>query len=101
MSGLYKQIYNLVKQIPPGTVTTYGTLAAATGNPRRSRIIGTAMQKCNDDSVPCHRVVRKDGNLSKVFGVGGSEYQRFLLESEGVTFSADGRVELKKFLYTF
>ncbi len=101
MSDLYKQVYTLVKQVPSGMVTTYGSIAFATGNPRRSRIIGAAMMKCNDDSVPCHRVVKKDGSLSDVFGIGGSGYQRFLLESEGVTFLSDGRVDLSKHLWIF
>ncbi len=101
MSELYKQIYDLVKQVPVGMVTTYGELALATGNPRRSRIIGTAMMKCNDSSVPCHRVIRKDGSLAKSFGIGGSSYQRFLLESENITFLEDGKVDLSKHLYIF
>ena len=101
MSELYKTVYELVKQIPEGMVTTYGILAMRTGNPKRSRIIGTAMQKCNDRTVPCHRVIRKDGSLSKVFGIGGSDYQKFLLESEGVTFLPDGKVDLSKHLWIF
>ena len=52
MSELYKTVYELVKQIPEGMVTTYGVLAMRTGNPKRSRIIGTAMQKCRDNTVP-------------------------------------------------
>ncbi|MBQ7903503.1 MAG: MGMT family protein [Oscillospiraceae bacterium] len=100
MSGLYKSIFEMVKAVPEGMVTTYGQLAAKSGNPRRSRIIGGAMARCNDSSVPCHRVVRKDGSLPSSFGIGGREYQRFLLENEGVTFLADGRVDMGKHLWT-
>lgn len=94
--GLYKEIYEIVKNIPCGKVLTYGDIALMTGNPRRSRIVGQAMSKCGDLTVPCHRVVHKDGSLSQTFGIGGSSYQRFLLESEGVKFLSDGRVDLSK-----
>ena len=98
MSGLYKQIYSIVKQVPAGFVTTYGDVAAQTGNPRRSRIVGTAMAACNDNTVPCHRVIRKDGSIDGTFGLGGREYKKFLLENENITFLPDGRVELSKHL---
>ncbi len=101
MSGLYQQIYNIVKQVPAGFVTTYGDVAAQTGNPRRSRIVGTSMAGCNDSSVPYHRVIRKDGSLEGIFGIGGSEYKKFLLENEGISFLPDGRVDLSKHLWIY
>lgn len=101
MSGLYKQIYNIVKQVPAGFVTTYGDVAAQTGNPRRSRIVGTAMAACNDNTVPCHRVIRKDGSIDGTFGLGGREYKKFLLENENITFLPDGSVDLSKHLWIY
>lgn len=101
MSQLYRDIYELVKQVPKGKVTTYGILALKTGNIRRSRIIGTALKNCKDTSIPCHRVVRKDGSLSKVFGLGGSEYQKFLLINEGILFLDNGKIDLSNCLWTF
>lgn len=99
MSDLYKNIYELVRQIPKGKVTTYGILAMCTGNPRRSRIVGVALSKCDDMSIPCHRVIRKDGSLPETFGIGGPSYQRFLLESENIEFLDDGKVNLTKHLW--
>ena len=101
MSGLYKQIYSIVKQVPAGFVTTYGDVAAQTGNPRRSRIVGTAMAACNDNTVPCHRVIRKDGSIDGTFGLGGREYKKFLLENENITFLPDGSVDLSKYLWIY
>ena len=101
MSGLYKQIYSIVKQVPAGFVTTYGDVAAQTGNQRRSRIVGTAMAACNDNTVPCHRVIRKDGSIDGTFGLGGREYKKFLLENENITFLPDGRVDLSKHLWVY
>jgi len=99
MSDLYKIVFELVKQVPSGWVTTYGDIAMWTGNPRRSRIIGAAMARCSDEAVPCHRVVKKDGTLPSSFGLGGSQWQRFLLESEGVVFLPDGRVDMSQHLW--
>ncbi len=96
---VYRDIYDIVRSIPEGMVTTYGLIAMATGNIRRSRVVGTAMSRCSDRTVPCHRVIRQDGTMSRVFGTGGSSYQRFLLEQEGVGFLDDGRVDMSKHLY--
>ncbi len=101
MSDFHKNIYEMVKSVPAGMVTTYGQLAAKSGNPRRSRVIGGAMARCNDNTVPCHRVIKKDGSLPSSFGIGGKEHQRFLLESEGVIFLPDGRVDLSKHRWIF
>ncbi len=101
MSDLYEHIYKLVKQIPKGKVTTYGILAMYTGNPKRSRIVGVALSKCNDTSIPCHRVIRKDGSLPGTFGIGGQSYQKFLLKSENIEFLDDGKVNLSKHLWLF
>ena len=101
MSGLYKQIYDIVKRVPAGYITTYGDVAAQTGNPRRSRIVGSAMALCDDDTVPCHRVIRKDGSIEGNFGLGGTSYKRFLLESEGIAFLADGKVDLSRHLWIY
>ncbi len=97
MSNLYKQIYSIVKSIPPGRVTTYGQIAAMTGNYRRSRVVGFAMAGCRDSSVPCHRVVRSDGRLAKNFGIAGAELQRALLEAEGVKVTSKNTIDLKTF----
>ena len=101
MKELYRSFYEIAKSVPAGFVTTYGDIAAKSGNPRRSRIAGAAMACCDDDTVPCHRVVYKDGSLAQNFGIDGSRYQRFLLENEGVTFLADGRVDMSKHLWIF
>ena len=101
MAGLYSQIYDIVKQVPAGYVTTYGDVAAQTGNPRRSRIVGSAMAACNDNNVPCHRVIKNDGSIEGTFGIGGSSYKRFLLENEGIIFLSDGKVDMARHLWIY
>lgn len=101
MSNFYKEIYSRVKSIPKGCVTNYGTVALKAGHPRAARVVGTALAHCNEKDVPCHRVVQKDGGLPGSFGIGGQDYQRFLLSEEGITFLPDGKVDMKKHFYSF
>jgi methylated-DNA-[protein]-cysteine S-methyltransferase len=66
-----------------GTTTTYGTLAARTGNPRAARAVGTIMNRNPIPIVlPCHRVVGASGNLTGY--AGGLERKELLLRLEGV-----------------
>lgn len=95
----FEKIYEIVRRIPSGRVSTYGRIALMAGNPHWSRVVGYAMRACGDTSVPCHRVIMKSGELPSAFGVGGSGLQRALLESEGVAFLQDGRVCLEKHLW--
>lgn len=98
----FSRIYDVVKRIPPGMVSTYGTVAMAAGNPRWSRIVGCALHVNPDNSgIPCFRVVNRFGECSGSFAFGGAGAQRELLERDGVSFLADGRVDLKKHLYLF
>lgn len=93
----FEKIYEVVKTIPKGCVMSYGQVAALAGNPRWSRVVGYALHvNPNPKEIPCHRVVMKDGSVSPGFAFGGPEIQRSLLEGEGVTFTDDGKVDMKK-----
>ncbi len=64
--------YNAVRQIPKGNVSTYGKIAEYVGNPKAARMVGKIMHQNPDPStIKCHRVVFKDGSLSKNFAFGG------------------------------
>ena len=91
-------IYEQVARIPHGRVCTYGQIARLVGNPRLSRVVGYAL-KAAPASLPCQRVVTKEGGLSDAFTPLGKETHRMLLEMEGVTFTADGRVEMEKYFW--
>ena len=99
MAALFMQVYSIVRQIPYGKVTTYGHIARLLDNPRLSRAVGYALHACTDPSVPCHRVVNRFGGLSPAFGFDGVEAHRFFLEQEGVCFTAEGNVDLKKHMW--
>lgn len=77
-----KQVYDLMRQLPDGLITTYGDIAAFAGSPRAARIVGGIAHR-GDDSLPWHRLVNREGGLAIGFP-GGHEVQRQLLEQEGI-----------------
>ena len=94
----YERIYEAVKTIPKGKVATYGQVAALVGNPNLARTVGNALHANPDNStIPCHRVVNHKGNVAPGYAFGGPDIQRKLLESEGVVFESDGKIDLKKY----
>ena len=99
-SNTFTQIYDIVRQVPYGKVATYGQIAELAGNKRLSRVVGYALHVNPDpDGIPCYRVVNRFGETSKAFAFGGEDVQRRLLEDEGVRFTAEGRVDLKRYLW--
>lgn len=102
MSDFYERVYQAVKQIPEGKVSTYGDVARAIGAPRCARQVGWALHvNPYQGTVPCHRVIFADGRLSYGFAFGGIEIQRELLAKEGVEVSADFKVNLNRFRFEF
>lgn len=91
-------VYRLVRAVPPGRVTTYGTLALLLGTPRSARRVGAAMSRSPDD-VPAHRVVNSVGFLSGGWAFGSPEIQRALLEAEGVEFVEAARCKLSAHIW--
>lgn len=87
------EIYDIVRQIPPGRVVTYGQLARLAQRPRWARRAGRALTNA-PEGLPCHRVVNSSGRLAP-----GWPAQRELLEREGVTFRRNGCVDLSKHLW--
>ncbi len=95
------KVYHIVRQIPEGKVCFYGQVAFMAGSPRASRAVGYALHRTPEDNkTPCHRVVFKDGSLTAGFGLGGKALQRQLLEAEGIQFTEDGRVDMRKHCWT-
>ena len=91
----YHEVYELVKQIPRGKVTTYGAIARMLGQPQRPRMVGQAMHYADFfTDAPCHRVVNSQGRLAPCW-----EGHRALLEEEGVGFKENGYVDLKAHMW--
>lgn len=104
MGDFANRVFRVVQRIPRGKVSTYGQVARLIGAPRSARYVGYALRANPDpgtdpDSIPCHRVVFKDGSMAKGFAFGGPDVQQQMLEEEGVAFDADGRVLMKEHLW--
>ena len=98
--NVFEKIYDVVRQIPRGKVSTYGDVAARAGNPRWSRVVGYALHVNPQPGViPCHRVVTRKGQLASAFAFGGAQVQAQLLQNEGVRLREDGTVDLQIYGY--
>lgn len=95
---LAERVYVVVRAVPPGRVTTYGTIAELIGRPRNARLVGWAMRRC-PDGVPAHRVVNASGDLSGGWAFGHPSVQRGLLEAEGVRFVGEARCDLARHVW--
>ena len=94
----FEKIYEVVKSIPKGKVATYGQVALLAGNSRWARVVGYALHvNPEPGTIPCHRVVNREGKVAPGFAFGGEGVQRQLLESEGIVFESDGRIDLEKY----
>ena len=93
--SFFEQIYEAVRRIPPGKVATYGQIARLLGKPRAARTVGWALHSIPEDSdVPWQRVVNDKGTISLDRRGPGEAIQRAILESEGVIFDEQGRIDL-------
>lgn len=93
------KVKKLIKQVPRGKVTTYGLIAAIAGNPSAARQVARILHSCSrKDSLPWHRVVNRNGQISlKPFN--GYEIQKQLLEGEGVVFAENDTIDFEEFLW--
>lgn len=102
-SNTYAKIYDVVRQIPPGKVATYGQVAELAGLFGKPRVVGYALFRVAepDDSIPWQRVVNAKGEVSYSQVRNGSDYlQRHLLEEEGIEFKANGKIDLNLYRWT-
>lgn len=94
---VYKRIYMVVEQIPPGRVATYGQVASIVGH-CTPRMVGYAMAALPAGAkTPWQRVVNAQGKISPRADSGGTERQRLLLADEGVHFDEQGRIALRHY----
>ncbi len=95
-ASLMARVFALVQACPAGRVTTYGWIGKALGYPRGARMIGWIMHE-TPDGVPAQRVVNSKGELSGSWAFGQRGRMRALLEAEGISFSPDERIDLKRY----
>jgi methylated-DNA-protein-cysteine methyltransferase related protein len=93
---LAAQVFAIVRACPAGRVTTYGWIGRALGYPRGARMIGWIMNE-SPEGVPAQRVINSKGELSGSRAFGQKGRMRQLLEADGIVFSAEETVDLKRY----
>ncbi|TGN19416.1 MGMT family protein [Leptospira idonii] len=100
-SHFYSDVYAVVRKIPKGKVTTYGTIAVILGKPRAARAVGyalNALKKGQEQTVPWQRVINAKGQISFKGDVIRASFQKKILKKEGIKFLPDEEtIDLKKY----
>lgn len=98
MNDFYDMIYEVVRQVPKGRVTSYGAIAKYLGSAKSSRLVGWAMNNSHSQKkpVPAHRVVNRTGMLSGKHHFGHPKLMEQLLAKEGIKVKKDVIVNFKK-----
>ena len=97
----FSSVYEVVKLIPKGRVTSYGAIAKYLGSAGSSRMVGWAMNACHThkEKVPAHRVVNRNGQLTGKLHFNPPALMQLLLEKEKIKVKEDKVVEFKKLFW--
>jgi methylated-DNA-protein-cysteine methyltransferase related protein len=96
--GFFERVYDLVRLIPYGRVTSYGAIANYLGSGQSARMVGWAMNASHThkNPVPAHRVVNRNGLLTGKHHFGNSTTMKQLLENEGLIIEDDLIINFKE-----
>ncbi len=93
----FQRVYEVVRQVPYGRVTSYGAIARYLGTARSARVVGWAMNQSHGmEDVPAHRVVNRNGLLTGKHHFGGTHLMEQLLENEGVRVRENQVVDFRR-----
>lgn len=81
MSLFAEQVYKIVGKIPKGQVLTYKQVAEKTSSPLAYRAVGNILNKNNNKNIPCHRVVKSNGEVGGYNK--GTKLKKEILKKEG------------------
>jgi methylated-DNA-protein-cysteine methyltransferase-like protein len=100
-TDFFNNVFEVVRLIPKGRVTSYGAIARYLGTGRSSRMVGWAMNASHSQkkSVPAHRVVNRDGLLTGKMHFSPPERMQELLEKEGIKVKKDQILDFKKYYW--
>jgi len=90
------RVIEIVKQIPKGKVTNYGTVATLAGVPRGARLVGGVLH-FNREAVAWYRIINRHGLISTKCLEHPKALQKTLLEQEGIEVSKDFMIDLQKY----
>lgn len=96
--GFFDRVFDIVRLIPEGKVTSYAAIARYLGSGQSARMVGWAMNASHTcgSFVPAHRVVNHKGLLTGKHHFGNSTTMQQLLENEGITVENDRVVDFDK-----
>jgi methylated-DNA-protein-cysteine methyltransferase related protein len=99
--SFFEKVYDVVRMIPYGRVTSYGAIARYLGTAGSSRMVGWAMNASHSasDNIPAHRVVNRNGVLTGKHHFGSPNMMQMLLENEGIKVVNDQIVDFNKFFW--
>ena len=97
----FSKVYEVVKMIPYGKVTTYGAIAEYLGAKSSARMVGWALnsRKYKLENIPAHRVVNRNGILTGKRHFGGENTMAELLKSEGIKVEDNQIVDFENVLW--
>ena len=99
-SDFFKDVYQVVKLIPRGRVTSYGAIAKYLGTAKSARVVGWAMNNSHfDKSIPAHRVVNRSGLLTGKLHFEDNNTMEKLLNEEGIKVKDDRIKNFKKLFW--
>ncbi|NOX84727.1 MAG: MGMT family protein, partial [Chlorobi bacterium] len=96
--NFFQKVYEVVRRIPYGRVTSYGAIAGYLGTKGSARMVGWALNstKYSTGNIPAHRVVNRNGLLTGKRHFGGKDLMKELLESEGLIVENDRIVNFRE-----
>jgi len=99
--SFFERVYDVVRLVPNGRITTYGAIARFTGSPKASRMVGWAMNASHlqPGFLPAHRVVNRKGLLTGKHHFRHPDLMQELLESEGIIVENDRVMEFNKLFW--
>lgn len=96
-SNFFNNVYEVVRNIPEGRITSYGSIAKFLGVARSARMVGWAMNQAHFlEDVPAHRVVNRSGRLTGKAHFTEEGQMQNLLEKEGIKIENDEVVDFEK-----
>lgn len=101
MKDFYSRVYDVVRLIPPGRVTSYGAIAQYLGTAKSARMVGWAMNSSHHspEYVPAHRVVNRNGLLTGKHHFETPWAMQEMLEAEGLTIINDQIINFEKYFW--
>lgn len=97
----FDQVFEVVRLIPNGKVTSYGAIARYLGSPGAARMVGWAMNQSHlqPEFIPAHRVVNRNGLLTGKHHFSGTTIMQELLENEGAVVEGDRIINFEEIFW--